>query len=250
MSSPIDKTRFDADGFLVVRRFLPADEFEELKANLDRYIRDVVPGLPDAYAYYQDRARPESLSQLQKMDVDSYFKTYTSNRHWLDVAEAVLGESAEAQAPEWFNKPPGTEHATPPHQDNFYWKFDPPQALSLWLALDDVDEENGCLRYVRGSHRVPLRPHGATSVTGFSLGVSDYGPADEALEVPIRMAPNDLAIHHGDLIHRADPNRSPTRNRRAFALVMRGASARVDEAAMAEYMASMRAQQRSQGMKV
>jgi len=146
MSSPIDKATFDTDGFLVLRQFLPADEFDQLTTNLDRYICDVLPSLPDAYGYFQDKTRPETLSQLQKMDVDPYFKAYTSNRHWLDAAEAVLGETAKAQVPEWFNKPPGTEHPTPPHQDNFYWKFDPPQAISLWLALDAVDEENGCLR--------------------------------------------------------------------------------------------------------
>jgi len=253
MSSPIDdamKTQFETDGFLVLRQFLPADEFEQLTKNLERYLREVVPTLPDAHAYYQDRTRPETLSQLQKMDVDPYFKAYPSNRHWLEAAEALLGEAVEAQTAEWFNKPPGTEHPTPPHQDNFYWKLDPPQAISMWLALDHVDEENGCLHYVRGSHRVPLRPHGPTSVIGFSLGVSDYGPADAAQEVPIRMAPNDLAIHHGDLIHRAGPNRSATRSRRAFAMNVNGASARADEAALAEYRASMQAHYKRQGLTV
>jgi len=64
------------------------------------------------------------------------------------------------------------------------------------------------------------------------------------------MEPNDLAIHHGNLIHRADPNHSPTRSRRAFAMNIYGASARVDEAAVAEYRASMRAHYKSKGLNV
>jgi len=250
MSSPIDKAKFDADGFIVLRQFLPADEFEQLEAHLDRYIRDVVPGLPDADAFYQDKARPETLKQFHNMDVDPFFKAYRSNRRWLDAAEALLGEAAESQGSEWFNKPPGTEHPTPPHQDNYYFKYVPPQVLTMWLALDPADEENGCIRYARGSHRDPVRPHDITSVIGFSQGITDYGPADESRAVPVHLAPNDLVVHHGNTIHRADPNRSPTRHRRAFAVVVHGASARVDKAAEAELRKLVQAQHRSKGLKV
>ncbi len=67
MSSRIDRAKYDADGFLALRQFLPTDEFGQLEANLDRYIRDVVPGLPDADAFYQDKARPDTLKQLQNL---------------------------------------------------------------------------------------------------------------------------------------------------------------------------------------
>ena len=61
--------------------------------------------------------------------------------------------TATCQEPEWFNKPPGTDSPTPPHQDNYYFSLKPPNVLTIWLALDPVDDENGCLRYVAGSHR-------------------------------------------------------------------------------------------------
>jgi phytanoyl-CoA hydroxylase len=31
--------------------------------------------------------------------------------------------------------------------------LDPCEALTMWLVLEKVDEENGCVRYVRGSHK-------------------------------------------------------------------------------------------------
>jgi len=40
---------------------------------LDRYIRDVVPTLPDGDAFYQDRSRPETLKQMLHMGCDPYF---------------------------------------------------------------------------------------------------------------------------------------------------------------------------------
>ena len=42
--------------------------------------------------------------------------------------------------------PPGVDHPTPPHQDNYYFNLKPLNVV-IWLALDDVDDENGCLRY-------------------------------------------------------------------------------------------------------
>src|SRR5262245_59711846 len=220
------KATFDRDGFVIVPQLLAPDEFAELCANLDRYIREVVPGLPDSAAFYVDKSRPQTLKQMQHMGVDPYFRDYARHPKWVALAQALLGEAAEAQAPEWFNKPPGTQSPTPPHQDNYYFCLKPPSFLTIWMALDPVDEENGCLRYVAGSHRRGLRPHGRSNILGFSQGITDHGPEDECREVQIHLRPGDVAVHHGETIHRADPNRSTTRNRRAFALVFRGASCR------------------------
>jgi phytanoyl-CoA hydroxylase len=244
------KTTFDSDGFVIVRQFATDDELEELTTNLDRDIREVVPGLPDSSAFYQDAGRPETLKQMQHMGVDPFFEAYPTRARWTELAASLVGEGVKGQEPEWFNKPPGTEHPTPPHQDNFYFCLKPPNVLTLWLALDPVDEENGCLRYVRGSHARGILPHGPTEVLGFSQSVSDYGPDEEALEEPIFLEPGDLVVHHGETIHRAEPNRSATRHRRAFAMVFRGTSCSRDESAFQRYQDSVKKQHELKGLKV
>ena len=242
------KERFDRDGFVIIHQFLPPDELADLTENLDRYIKDVIPTRPDADAFYQDRDRPETLKQMQHMGNEPYFNEYRKNRRWLTLAETLLGEPVEAQEPEWFNKPPGTEHPTPPHQDNYYFCLEPPQVITAWVALDTADEENGCLRYVSGSHRKGLRPHNASQVLGFSQGISDYGPQDESQEVAARLEPGDLTVHHGETIHRADPNQSADRSRRAFALVIRGESCKRNEERYASYLAQMQNQHKAKGL--
>ena len=147
-----EREQFQRDGFVIVRQFLPAAEFRELCDNLDRYISRVVPTLPDQHAFYQDKSRPETLKQMQHMGVDAYFADYKNHPRWNALAKALLGEDVNPKEPEWFNKPPGTGHATPPHQDNYYFNLKPPQVVTIWMALDRVDEENGCLRYLPGSH--------------------------------------------------------------------------------------------------
>lgn len=236
------KSQFDRDGFVIVRQMLSPGDFAELTSQLDRYIREVVPGLPPSDAFYDaDKSRPETLKQMQRMEQDAYFAGYVKHPVWKKLAEGLLGEEANASGAEWFNKPPATNHITPPHQDNYYFCLQPPQVLTMWLALDTVDEENGCLRYVPGSHLRGIRPHGRTQTLGFSQGILDYGDEDYATERPIPLQPGDLIVHHGNTIHRADANSSSTRHRRSFALVFKGVSCRRDETAYGRYLVSSKA---------
>jgi phytanoyl-CoA hydroxylase len=243
------KMSCDRDGFVVVRNFLPADELEVLRQNLDRYIGVVVPTLPDTDAFYEDRNRPETLKQLQRMACDPFFAAYSHNPRWVALAEALLGEPAAAEPSEWFNKPQGTNHVTPPHQDNYYFCLTPPRVLTIWLALDRVDAENGCLRYVAGSHLRGYRTHVKSKILGFSQGIADYTPDDFTRERAILLEPGDAVVHYGMTIHRADANLSATRHRRSFALVFKGASCRRDQAAYDRYLASAREQHQELGLK-
>lgn len=243
------KDTYDRDGFVIVRSFLSADEFAKLQCELDRYIREVVPTLPDSDAFFDDKSRPETLKQMQHMQNDPFFHEYVNHPKWKSLAETLIGEPATCETPEWFNKPPGSNHVTPPHQDNYYFCLAPPNVVTIWLALDEVDDENGCLRYVPGSHLPPIRPHNRSNVLGFSQGISDYGDFDRAAEVRVHLQPGDVTAHHGNTIHRADANTSLTRNRRAFAMVFKGESCRRDEAAFARYMSGLKEQHQQLGLK-
>ena len=243
------KQQFDQDGFIVVREFLTGDDFHNLNVEIDRYIRDVVPTLSDGKAFYQDKTRPETLKQLQYMQLDPFFEEQRSNTRWVGLAEQLLGESVDVRGVEWFAKPPGTVHPTPPHQDNFYFCLNPCSVVTMWLALDSIDEENGCLHYVPGSHKLGIRPHSQTKVLGFSQGITDYDEQDRENEVVIKLQPGDLAIHHGAMIHRAEPNQSATRHRRAFAFVCYGESAQRDTEAFERYQKSVSSQHSEMGLK-
>src|ERR1051326_1735948 len=168
------KTTYDRDGFVVVKQFLAPQELAELQKNLERYIREIVPTLPDSHAFYQERGKPETLKQMQFMEkVDSLFRDYVRHPKWNALGLALLDEPIATKTPSWFNKPPGVEHPTPPHQDNAYAFYVPCHYVTIWMALDVVNDENGCLCYLRGSHTKGFRPHGVSSVLGFSQGITD-----------------------------------------------------------------------------
>jgi phytanoyl-CoA hydroxylase len=230
---------FHRDGYVVVRGFLSRAELAELKRELERYTTIRVPKLPREDVYYQDLADPSTLKQLARMKKhDRYFADLIARDRFIGLVEALLSDQVFPQEVEWFDKPPRVGQFTPPHQDGYYFMLEPNQAATMWLALDPVDESNGCVRYIPGSHRYGLRPHGRTQVLGFSQGITDYSAADADAEVPVLAQPGDLLVHHALTIHRADGNTSE-RHRRSLGLVYYAASAQQDRARVAAYQQNL-----------
>ncbi len=228
---------FDRDGFVAIPGFLDVDELAELHRELDRFMRDVLPMLPREQVYYEDRDDLTTLKQVQHLaEHDAYFQQLAYEGAPRRLAEQLLDEDVVPRNMQYFNKPPGVGQPTPPHQDGHYFMLKPCRALTMWLAIDDVDEINGCIRYVRGSHRQPMRTHGRTPTLGFSQGITDYGePNDLEHEVAIDAQPGDLLAHHAMTIHRADGNRSTDRHRRALGFIYYAVSAKEDTAQHAAY---------------
>ena len=125
--------------------------------------------MPDHQVYYEDKSDPSSLKQIQQMfSYDEYFKDLIEQSLIRTIAEDILDEKAKPMNLQYFNKPPGISKATPPHQDGYYWHLKEPKAVTCWLALERVDEENGCIKYVKGSHKNEIfRPHARSGVLGF-----------------------------------------------------------------------------------
>jgi phytanoyl-CoA hydroxylase len=180
---------------------------------------------------------------------DTYFADLLKNGAVQELASTLLGEKALPVYLEYFNKPPGVNKPTPPHQDGYYFKLVPPVALTGWLALEDVDEENGCLHYLRGSHKAEgWRPHGRSEILGFSQGITDFGTAPDRADTAGQPGKAGMLLMHDcKTVHWASENRSPTRSRRAIGFVYYGESARPDEAARAAYAAKLEADLKAQG---
>jgi phytanoyl-CoA hydroxylase len=114
--------------------------------------------------------------------------------------------------------------------------------------LDDVDEVNGCVRYVPGSHRRGMRRHARTETLGFSQGIVDYPTRqDQQGELAMRAAAGDLLVHDAMTIHRADGSQSASRSRRALGFVYYSHRAREDTEAHAAYQRKLTAQLKAQG---
>ncbi|MYD10057.1 MAG: phytanoyl-CoA dioxygenase family protein [Chloroflexi bacterium] len=101
------------------------------------------------------------------------------------------------------------------HQDQYYLRVQPGTCIAAWMALDDCDEENGCLQVVPGSHKLPLLcPVDADTSESFT-DVTVPLSADMQPE-PVVMKAGDVFFFNGQVIHGSYPNTSTGRFRRAL----------------------------------
>ncbi|MEE2947572.1 MAG: phytanoyl-CoA dioxygenase family protein [Verrucomicrobiota bacterium] len=231
---------FEQDGFVSVPSFCTDDELFQIETAVERFIVERVPALPPEHVFYENKANLSTLKQIQRLhEHDDFFKAFFDDKP-RRLAEELLGETVDGKNVQYFNKPPSLGQATPPHQDGFYFMLEPCHALTIWVALDVVDEDNGCVRYVRGSHIHGMRPHGRTQTLGFSQGITDFGKdSDQCNEVACPARPGDLLAHHALTIHRAEANSSATRNRRALGFIFYANSAREDFEAHEQYQSKL-----------
>ena len=228
---------YQHNGYLVVRDLVPPDELKEL----ERHSMDLFHGrfsVPGIDPPPPDATREQLLQRFTRVHmlhrVDATAEIFFLHPRILDVLEALVGPDVLALQTMLFYNPPG-RGGQGWHQDAYYITTYPDTLIGAWLAIDDVDEENGCLWFAKGSHCEPIYP-GEYSETAFvhSDGaftnlkhvenisdlddevntLSAVGKKYEWAPVPVR--PGDVIFSHGHLLHRSYPNRTRERWRRAF----------------------------------
>ena len=129
----------------------------------------------------------------------------------LSIAKQLSGEDMELDFDMMIDKAPFTNSPTPWHQDCAYW-IDMPdtRATSCWLALDDVYEKNGCMWFIPGSHKLPMRTHKPAN-NGGALECN----ASESEGIAVQLKPGSCTFHHGLTLHYSRGN-STDKRRRAF----------------------------------
>ena len=247
MSQDATIETFRRDGVVAMRGFLSREEVDDLMDGIDRYVREIVPDLPPDEVYFEQPGRIESLQRLNRMErYDSQFDRLRKSDRFVKLANALLGEAARPQHMLYFTKPARVGKVTPPHQDAYYWMIAPPVGITYWLSLGTADESNGCMRYVKGSHKLPLRAHADSEILGFSQMIIDYGKTDEQAEVAFCAEPGDLLVHDGRTIHRADGNESE-RPRPALGLVYVAATSQQDRARSQAYQQNLHEKLKEEG---
>jgi phytanoyl-CoA hydroxylase len=235
-------------GYVLIPGFINASEVALIHGQLRRYIAEVLPKMPRNEVFYEDKTDASSLKQILRMHQwDDFFEQLFLKSRFFALAEFLLDRPAVGRNMQYFNKPPRTGAPTPPHQDGHYWMITPMEGMTMWLALETVDQSNGCVRYIPGSQRAGHRPHGKTGTLGFSQGITDYSPTDIAMEVCMPAQAGDLLVHDAFTIHRADGNYSLDRTRQALGFIYYSARAREDTEALKSYQTGLTREMMAEG---
>lgn len=133
------------------------------------------------------------------------------NPAWLIPASQLLEGSVRFWHDQLFCKPAQHGGNVAWHQDYSYWTRTKPLAhLTCWIGLDKVDQENGCLHYIPGSHNWELLP--STGLAGDMDAIRSVLD-DEQWEqfqnpVPIELEAGECTFHHPLMVHGSFANES------------------------------------------
>ena len=128
------------------------------------------------------------------------------------VVEDILGEELVGWGAQFFCKLPGDGKIIAWHQDASYWPLTPSRTATVWLAIDDADVENACMRFVAGSHHqghLTFRPSdpGEQNVLNQTVeNAEQYGTV-----VDVELQAGQVSIHSDLLLHSSKANTSQRR---------------------------------------
>jgi phytanoyl-CoA hydroxylase len=213
------------DGYLLLREVLSAEHVERYKARAREFAlgnlppgsqRMVVKEVNVAKGLVQPDDPEKGIWKYLNPDrYDQLFAAYPSQPQLLDVVESVVGPDIKAFLVMFIYKPPGIDFVHPYHQDAYYFYFHPHDSvLGTWLALDRTAEDNGTISVIRGSHKLPILPHGTPKGDSVNVGVFGVEGYDgHPDEVELDMNPGDCLFFHSHLLHKTGANLSKRHRR-------------------------------------
>lgn len=127
----------------------------------------------------------------------------------VDAVEAILGPDIFIRGTIIMCKQRHSPSYVSWHQDGAYANVNAYTALSAWIALTDSTAENGCMRMILGSHR-EQHAHLNHPVRDNLLhkGQEVQAVFDEAEAVDVTLKAGQMSLHHFNIIHGSNPNRS------------------------------------------
>lgn len=183
------KADFDRDGIVIVRNFVSKDQVDEIC----RRGEAALSKKPSAGGIFTNVTKG-----LEK--VDAYFGELLVNGPQVPVLEMLMGRKPEPTTSSFFTKVKNAEEVHP-HSDAL-------EGGVIWVALDEANEQNGCLQFLKGSHKregefAHLKAHEANDL------------ADHPDRVVAEMSPGDIVFFKPTTVHWSGPNHGGS-DRRGF----------------------------------
>ena len=192
--------RFNRDGYIFPIDLFNAREAQRKRAYFDKLIAMAAADGGNSYAINGWHGSCRGLYDL------------VINKTILDYVQDIIGPDIVCRMTHYFAKDPGDAMSVYWHQDASFWALTPSKVVTVWLAIDDADEENGAMRLYRGSHRHGIIPF--EWVTDEESGVLNqhvHHPERFGEPVSVNLRAGQCSLHTNMLLHGSLPNPSQRR---------------------------------------
>jgi ectoine hydroxylase-related dioxygenase (phytanoyl-CoA dioxygenase family) len=213
---------FSKDGYLPYQKLLTDDEITLYRKEYDKEFELArISGLqrnlsaPTDADHAQQQAAPKQMLQIMQMcERNLHFRRLIQDPRILDCVQDLIGPNIMLFHDQALFKPAHQGGEVTWHQDNGYWHCKPANLVSCWITLDDVDEHNGAMQMIPGSHLTPVwhqKNHEKDVLFDLDKQV------DKSKMVTVPLPAGACMFHHCQTLHHTNPNHTP-RQRRAFAI--------------------------------
>ncbi len=204
--------QFNSDGYLTGLPVFSPEQMIHHRKFFDDLLARILASGGDAYSI--------STAHLKYPEVYDLL----TNQRIVDYVTDLLGPNVVGWGSHYFCKLPGDAKQVAWHQDASYWPLTPSKTVTVWLAIDDADRENACMRFLAGTHHqghLQYQPSGAgeENVLDQTVDVSGFGPP-----VDVILPAGSISLHSDLLLHGSQANGS---KRRRCGLTLRYCSADV-----------------------
>lgn len=204
---------FNRLGYVAPLPVFSKSEIDEIRKYFDHLLERVIAAGGNSYSISSAHLK---YGRVYDILTDSRIVDYVAD---------LLGENVIAWGSHFFCKMPGDGKAVAWHQDASYWPLSPSKAVTVWLAIDDADEENACMKFVAGSHHyghLTYRPSSSAEHNVLNQTIENAEQYGEVVLNPVKAG--WASIHSDLLLHGSEENKS---NRRRCALTLRYCAAEV-----------------------
>lgn len=254
---------FDEAGVIVLRGFVESDTCEKLRAHtlslVDAFdpketgsIFSTLTNAQQSDDYFMEsggavrfffedgafdetaRLRQAKENSINKMghamhDLDPVFDAFSRTAKLERLAASLGFKDPKLVQSMYIFKPPGIGGEVVCHQDSTFIYTEPETCIGFWFAIDEATTENGCMNFLPGAHKGPLRERNRRKASGGAeMVMLDDAPFPKITPVPAPAKRGDLVVFHGRAPHMSGPNQS-AHPRHAYTLHIVDGSARWPE---------------------
>ncbi len=202
-------------GFIAIDGVLPNKQVEELRAITDEFVERSRTVTEHTEVFDLEPDHNQKIPKLRRIKephlVHEAYDRVLRNDQIIDMASQLFGTYAVRTHGTKLNMK-SSEVGRPVHwhQDWAFYPHTNDDALAVGVAIDDKNQENGCLLAIPGSHLGPIFDHNQDDAfVGAVTEQSFYASEAE----PIEVAAGGISIHHVRTLHGSQPNTSDASRR-------------------------------------
>ncbi|MCS5608251.1 MAG: phytanoyl-CoA dioxygenase family protein [Alphaproteobacteria bacterium] len=232
----VQQDQFWSDGYLVVEGAVDNDTLARLRAQMDAWAEEsrkhtepygepTVDGRPRFDLEENHSAERPALRRINNpVEISDHFYKVMTDAPMVDMVATLIGPDVKYHHCKINSKLPGSQMVVHYHQDFPYTPHTNDDVITALLLLDDVDEGNGCLMVVPGTHKGAID---SLYESGEFTGKVNPVLEEEYLkrQVPIEGKAGSVCLMHTRLLHGSETNLSKDRRRAIYLCVYSAADA-------------------------